>query len=201
MDFFRLDRKPVYLRPEFTRKLARQRYETVDGMATRWSPPDGSDKDDYPPQPSESTIQSWITNGFPSKLTGRGRYSLLAFCAQLDVDPLALFDFQRNGYFSHFGRIRKAVQRGVGALGGFGPLFELLEPDQEWPSNCLAKKIWGRDWFIEEFDNTQEYKLNSYALLDFNFEKTQREIPESYISLIEGGKLEIRTQCGVIMEP
>ncbi len=89
----------------------------------------------------------------------------------MDVDPLAVFDHKRNGYFSRFAVIRKAVQRGIGAMGAFAPIYELLEPDEHWPSDHLAKAIWGRKWFSYEFDNQEQYQSLDYALVNIEFKQ------------------------------
>ena len=46
---------------------------------------------------------------------------MMAFCAMLDVDPLAIFDYDRNGYFNNFAQIRRMLQLGLEATGFLKP--------------------------------------------------------------------------------
>jgi hypothetical protein len=169
MSFLGLGRDKVFLREEPTRTLIRKRKKTLEKVAYEWGAPCDAPVHDYPPAPSRSTIYKWITEGFPSIETGPSRYQLLAFCAQLDADPLALFDYQRNGYFSRFAKLRTALQRGAGALGALAPLLDLYRPDEEWPCSGLAHWIWQKPWSYRTFDNLGEHNSTSYARINIHF--------------------------------
>lgn len=177
--FFGLSNDFVFLRADVVRRLVKIKGKSLESMAYDWEALPGSDISGYPPAPSRSTIQKWVSNGFPSIETGASRNQVLAFCAQLDVDPLAVFDYKRNGYFSRFSIIRKAIQRGMGAMGAFAPIYELLEPDEQWPSDGLAKSIWGHKWFAYEFDNQEQYQSMDYALVKVRFTKPVKGDPRA----------------------
>lgn len=179
MGFFGLSRDFVFLRADVIRSLVEKRGQSLEDVANGWFPLPSTDEDVYPPAPSRAAIYSWISKGFPSIESGPSRYQILAFCAQLDVDPLAVFDYRKNGYFSRFATLRKAVQRGIGGLGAFAPIFELFEPDEHWPSDKLSSAIWGRKWFAAEFDNQYNYQSNDYALVKVKFKQATNEEPRA----------------------
>lgn len=152
--------------------------ETRESIAYEWQDMVARGRMDFPPAPGRSTLYDWIADGFPSikKWKSKGVentrfYQIIAFCALIDVDPLAMFDLERNGYGSRFAEIRKLIQRKVGALGALEPLYDLFAPDEEWPNGFLAKRFWGRDWHSIEFDNRKEFQSHDDALLKVCFEK------------------------------
>lgn len=144
-----------------------------------------------PPAPSRSTINSWMADGFPGfkrtrKNADTGKveinpkfYQALMFCSLLDVDPLAIFDLERNGYKSRFGKFRKAIQYGFGGLGAYAPLFEMYAPDEIWPNDDLLRKYWNKNWCSFEFDNKNYFKSNDYCLIKVNFDNSPRELPRA----------------------
>ena len=170
MSFFGNESDKLFLRENLTRTLVRKHKKTLENLSNEWGPPGDKRIDDYPPAPGRSTIYNWVTDGFPGIETGPSRHQLLAFCAQLDADPLALFDYQRNGYFSAFAKLRTALQRGAGALGALGPLLDLYRPDQEWPCNELAERLWQKPWSYNIFDNLKVYRSTNYARLNVRFD-------------------------------
>ena len=171
MGVFGTSLERVYLNESIIRGTLRKNQKTLEKIADEWASPSGGDAT-YPPAPSRSTIYKWAADGFPSIESGPSKFQLLAFCAQLDADPLVLFDYRRNGYFSKFTKLRVAIQRGLGNLGAFGPLIELYQPDVHWPSDALAKWIWGRNWYFEVFDNQIYHHTNDYASIKMTFSKT-----------------------------
>ena len=179
MGTFRLDAGKVFLRRDLIGKLVSEHNNSLEKIAADWGPPEGLVDSNYPPAPSRAAIYNWFSNGFPSKETGPSRYQLLAFCGQLDVDPLALFDYQKNGYFSKFAKLRVALQRGFGAVGALAPLLELYEPTADWPSDALSKRFWGKRWCVQEFDNQRDYKSTSYALLNVRYKQQTQGDPRA----------------------
>lgn len=166
----------LLLRDEFTRSLIRTRYASgVDDLLADWEIEFQSAG--LPPAPSRSTLYAWIAEGFPSIDSGPSRDQLLAFCGLLDVDPLALFDFKRNGFLDEFTALRIALARGQLLAGAFRPIIELHQPGESWPSEPLARRYWGRPWSAVEFDNVDRYTGNQYILLKVHFSAPSRGDP------------------------
>jgi hypothetical protein len=160
--------------------------KTAETVAYDWAPPDGKSDPDFPPAPGRSTSYNWKNEGFPSiNKYRRGSevnpkfYQAVAACGQIDVDPLAVFDLERNGFASRFSKLRKAIQHGLGGLGAYAPLFELYEPDEVWPSSALAKRFWGRDWFAHVFSNENEYQSDDYGLVKIRFTQAPENLPRA----------------------
>lgn len=181
---FGLGHSRVFLRAEATRALVQKRFGSFDGpngFLARWEEL-AAERAGFPDEPDRGTVYDWIAKGFrkhpTDKLASEQSY-LLGLCATLDVDPLALFDFHRNGYFSRFAKIRIAIQRGATRLGALRPLFELYEPDVEWPSDVIARTYWGRDWSSALFDNAQHYQSHDYAALRVQFHQPVEDSPRA----------------------
>jgi hypothetical protein len=122
------------------------------------------------------TIYRWVSDGVPVKgdfaSADRSKHfdnQIFAFCSLLDVDPLAIFDYDRNGYFSSFAKIRQLIYMGSRWLGGLAPLLEMYRPADAWPSDQIAKKYFKRNWCSEEFTNEDYWKTTDYILLKIKF--------------------------------
>ncbi|WP_152543059.1 hypothetical protein [Sulfitobacter mediterraneus] len=93
----------------------------------------------------------------------------VAFCAMLDVDPLAIFDYAANGYFNNFGQIRRKLQLGLEATGFLSPLFKVYRPGFDWPDDGEVAHLYGRAWHGVEFDNSDHWKSKDYGLVRATF--------------------------------
>lgn len=129
------------------------------------------------PEPKQPpTIHRWMLNGVPVKRpfqdsarAHESDWQIFGFCGLLDVDLLAIFDYQRNGYFSKFATIRQLIYLGRRALGGLAPLLEMYRPGDVWPSNEIAETCYGRPWFAREFTNADDWHSNHYILVRIGF--------------------------------
>lgn len=179
-----LGQSRVFLRAEATRSLIQKQFRGFDGpngFLTRWQDLT-VERPGFPPVPDRGTVYDWIAKGFrkhPTDKLASEQSNLLGLCATLDVDPLALFDFHRNGYFSRFSKIRIAIQRGAARLGALRPLFELYEPDLDWPSDLIARTYWGRDWSSAVFDNEQQFQSHDYAAINLRFRDSPGDSPRA----------------------
>lgn len=113
------------------------------------------------------------------KVARRTDWQLFALCGLLDVDPLAIIVFERNGYFSRFAKIRQLVYLGERALGGLGPLLEMFRPADHWPSNEIATDCFRRSWHAHEFSNADGWRSSEYALVKTVFENRGYQSPHA----------------------
>lgn len=185
MIFGRLSKK-LHFRQDAISLVLADRHDTLEGVANGWAAIVEERPKDFPPAPSRSTIHDWVKNGFPSikRESAKGKTNLryfqaLAFCGLLDVDPLAIFDLERNRFASRFAAIRRAIYFGPGALGAYSPLFELYQPNIEWPSDQLAEQFWGRHWFNFTFSNEHEFQSQDYALIKVRFAEEGTRLPRA----------------------
>jgi hypothetical protein len=89
----------------------------------------------------------------------------------LDVDPLAIFDYERNGYFKNFAQIRRVLQLGLEATEFLSPLFRVCRPGFDWPDDKEVAHLYGRPWHGEEFDNSEHWKSREYGLVRAVFQE------------------------------
>lgn len=164
---------PIHLRPSPVQALLMLPLSDIDGLVTAWEHL-ASTRKGFPPPRQKSTVYRWLKEGLPS----RGD-EIVAFCALLDVDPLALFDYRRNGYFSNFAKIRLYLQRGLAAAGVLSPLYRMYRPGPQWPANDMARRCYGRDWFACEFRDLENWREPNYVLLVPKFRQPTRNHPRA----------------------
>lgn len=133
-----------------------------------------STRTDFAPSYQKSSTYRWLKEGLPT----RGD-EVVAFCALLDVDPLAVFDYRRNGYFSNFAKIRIMIQKGLAAMGVFSPLYRMYRPGPHWPANDMARRCYGRDWFGVEFDNGDNWQTNDHVKVTARFRESTNGHPRA----------------------
>jgi len=174
----------VFLRADAARSLVKKKFKGYEGpgsLLERWEK-EAARQSSFPSTPDRGTVHDWIANGFkkhPSSKLASDQSNLLGFCALLDVDPMCLFDFHRNGYFSKFTIIRTAIQRGAPKLSAWRPLLELMEPDENWPSDFIAQTYWQRPWSHSTFDNQDSYQSLDYAAIHVEFSRNDNGDPRA----------------------
>ncbi|MDP5308680.1 hypothetical protein [Paracoccus spongiarum] len=164
---------PIYLRPALTQSLIEHLHGDIDDLVSAWEHL-AETSSGFPSPRQRSTIYRWLKDGLPS----RGE-EVVALCALLNVDPLALFDYHRNGYFSNFAKIRVYLQRGLAAAGVFSPLYRLYRPGPRWPADDMALRCFGRDWFGAEFDNGDNWRTSDYVQVSARFLAPTNSFPRA----------------------
>jgi hypothetical protein len=158
----------LYVRQALTNRLIKRLYGSPEGLAGAWEA-ERADNPAFPEGRQRTTLYKWTANGVPS--TGPNKQLIFGFCALLDVDPLSIFDYERNGYFSSFARIRRLIHWGASELGGLETLMQIYGPDEEWPSNTVANACYRRPWTAHQFDNRGRWDCKDYILLKARFEQ------------------------------
>lgn len=178
MTKLRKDEDRVFVTAE-TRALAKSLHHSVNGFLDAWMTTRASRMGEFPDVPDRSTLYNWISGGFPSIKTGNNRHQVLAFCSLLDVDPLAIIDYDRSGFFDRFAQVRTDLQYGLADLGALAPLYQLLKPGAKWPNDNLARHYWRRPWVAEEWDNFDHHTSTDYALLRLRFDEPTHGRPRA----------------------
>ena len=145
----------------------------LDALVGAWNAHAEDDEDFVRPR-QRSSIYRWLQKGIPA----RGE-EVLAICGLLDVDPLAVFDYNRNGYFDNFATIRRNVQLGLYMIGALAPIYQLYQPGPYWPSDALAKRYWTRPWFAKEFANEDDWTNPDYVLIKTKFKQSVDKRPRA----------------------
>lgn len=155
---------PIYVRDKLTVRLIEQGFGGFEGFIVAWEI--RADSNPRFPRPRQrSSLYDWVKNGVPS----RGN-QIVALAAMLDVDPLCLFDFRRNGYFKNFASIRRKLQLGLASAGVFRPLYKVYAPGEYWPPNKSVSALYERNWTGIEFDNCVHWRGQDYGLVRCAFE-------------------------------
>ena len=157
----------LLLRQELINALARDAYGGFEGLADAWYMKN-LESPDFPPAKNRASLYRWAREGVP--VTGvQATNQLFAFCALLDVDPLAVLDYEKIGYFKRFAFLRHKVQLGLASLVGLAPIVEMYGPSAHWPSDDIAMRCYGRCWRRHEFVNESQWHSNDYALIRLRF--------------------------------
>lgn len=180
-----IPKRPIFLRQDLTSRLVKEIHGGFIEMAVAWDEM-VEKRPDFPKPKAKSTIQRWLPNGVPVRKPGSENgdeegpdLQLFGFCALLDVDPLAIFDYERNGYFSSFAIIRQLIYFGQRALGGLAPLLEMYRPADVWPSDEIAVSCYGRPWFAYQFSNAKHWKSTDYILIKIKFVDAAKRSPRA----------------------
>ena len=153
----------IYLRPDITSDLLEAAHGSLEDLIVAWEARAMADPK-FPKPRQRSSMYRWLKDGVPS----RGD-QIMAYCAMLDVDPLAIFDYRRNGYFRNFATLRRNLQLGLEAAGVFSPLFKVYRPGPHWPSDEHVRPCYGRNWFGVVFDNKDQWSSSDYGLVKVKF--------------------------------
>lgn len=165
----------IFVDRERTIALVNKKLGNFDCLVADWEQAVKRDPD-FPPVKVRSTTYAWMSDGIP--LRGNP-YTILALSCLLDVDPLCIFDFKRNGYFSKFTKIRKIIYLGQAQMGAIGPLFEFYRPSDIWPSTSLAKRFYGRDWFRKHLSNEDVWEAAGDKLVSAKFVESKKNSPRA----------------------
>lgn len=186
----------IRVHKELINRLIRETYESVDGMAVEWAV--RACTNERLPKPREGdTIDDWVNRtGVPSG--GKMDSVYFAFCGLLDVDPLAILDFELLDLKSKFAEIRKLIyivrglpkkrtdMQDVAAM-----VLSMYGPDPEWPSDSLASSFFGRNWTTRQFSNSDRWNCTDYILLKAKFDEPCRGRPRAvHISYRRAGAVD-----------
>ena len=160
---------PIYLRPDIVQDMIKQRFGTIDELAADWEERVVSNRN-FPKARQRASMYRWVKDGVPS----RGD-QIIGLCAMLDVDPMAIFDYEKNGYFSQFASIRHKIQLGLAHVGVFSPLYRVYKPGPEWPSDETAQTCYERPWFGVEFNNADHWSETNYSLVKVKFARPSND--------------------------
>lgn len=163
----------IFLRQNLVSQQVNRLDGGLDTLIGRWEAQADDDQDYVRPR-QRASIYRWIKNGIPAK-----GEEVLAICGLVEVDPLAVFDYERNGYFSNFATIRRNVQLGLYMIGALAPIYQLYQPGPFWPSDALAKRYWGRSWFAHEFSNEDDWNDPAYVLVNAVFSEPIKDTPRA----------------------
>jgi hypothetical protein len=143
----------------------------VDGLVSDWEVRFEHDTQFSAPR-TRSAIYAWLNNGAPPEAE-----AVLGLAAMLDADPLTIFDFNRNGYFDNFSKLREQVYFYIAGGGKFRTILDLMAPRRIWPNDGLVRKFYGRPWVSEEFEHLANGTINHYADIHIDFPQSTRFSP------------------------
>jgi hypothetical protein len=157
----------IFLREDLAGRLVREIYGGYDELAAAWEDQTANGSD-LPKARQRSSLYRWVTHGVPTRRDGTD-HKFFVLCGLLDVDPLAIFDFHRNGYFSKFARIRQLIYYGRQALGGVATMLDMYRPADTWPSNSIAQTCFAHGWYLHHLTNQDNWDNSDYILLKVRF--------------------------------
>lgn len=157
-------------------KLIEEKYGGVEALEAEWEVK-SAEFVNFPTSRNRSTIYSWLEKGIPIKQSDS--LQVFGLCSLLDVDPLAVLDFEANGFFTNFSAIRKVLYLSPKQMKGFAPLLEMYRPGEVWPSREIAVNHYGRDWFAKEFTNVENWKNTDYVLVKAIFARPAGAAPRA----------------------
>lgn len=167
---------PIYLKKMLVRNLIKSKYHSFDNFVADWE--EFAEKNRYFPKAKQrSSMYRWINDGFPTNSD-----QIVGFCSMLDVDPMAVFDYERNGYFSKFASIRHKIQLGLAHVGVFSPLYAVYKPGPVWPSHETARNCYGREWSGVEFNNAEHWSDTNYCLIKVKFSEPTTDPRAAHIA-------------------
>lgn len=158
---------PIFLRKPLVNQLVERIHGSYDAFAAAWEE-HATQERDASKAPSRSTLYRWVADGVPTHKDG-SNHCIFTLCGLLDVDPLAVFDFHKNGYFTKFARMRQLIYYGRDALGGIATLLDMYRPADTWPSEIVAMKSFGHRWCGHHLTNKGECNNSNYILLSSCF--------------------------------
>lgn len=163
----------IYLRRELVEHLIGHHFGNVDGLVEEWNQRvRANGKASYPPCRERATVYGWLTNGVPTR--GRSKQQIFGLCGLLDVDPMAIIDYEKNKFFKNFTNIRMSLysisERAFGrGASNFAPLLDMFMPGPSWPNAATCDLFYSREWCAYEFDNAGHEKSEAYGLIKVRF--------------------------------
>jgi hypothetical protein len=143
----------------------------VDGLVSDWAA-EYEANDKFPQPRTRSSIYTWLNKGAPP-----GTDAVLGLAAMLDTDPLTIFDFEQNGYFDRFNKLREQIYFHISGGGRFRSILDLMAPRQFWPNDGLAERFYRRPWYKEDFGHRADGECNHYADVQVTFKESTRFAP------------------------
>jgi hypothetical protein len=164
----------IHLRQPITSELIISHGDGFEGLPAEWEKCEQRVRD-FPKAKNRATLYRWMKDGVPSK-GGDYKFQLLALCGLLDVDPLAIFDYEKNGYFSNFGKLRKLLQ------------FRTFVNEAHWESS---------NYVMVDADFKQVSSTPRAIHIAYRRHKTSDTMWRFYGTVISlGGKLELYNEGG-----
>lgn len=167
----------IFLRQDLVNRLVEELHGSYDLLAAAWEV-HADQQGNGPTAPSRSTLYRWVADGVPT-LNDGSDHRFFTLCGLLDVDPLAIFDFQRNGYFSKFARLRQLVYYGRKSLGSIANLLDMYRPADVWPSETIAQNCFGHGWRAHHLTNREDWNNSNYILLRSSFSNRRHRHPRA----------------------
>lgn len=167
---------PIFLRRPLVERLIETRFDTINDLIVEWDFRHSLNAE-YPKARQKTAIYDWLDDGVPTQ-RGRNRHLIFALCGLLDVDPLAILDYNESRYFKDFTQLRMSLYMlservfGGGAS-NFGPLLDMFMPGPAWPNTQMAELFYGRPWFAYEFNNAEHERGQDYGLIKVRFTEEQ----------------------------
>lgn len=167
----------IFLDREIVAELVHKQFGGFDQLAADWEALSIANPN-LPRPKSRTSLYRWLTEGVPVKRTA-DRYLFLMLSGILNVDPLCIFDFERNGYFSNFTKIRQLIYLTDPRRTFLAPVFDLYRPGEHWPSAWLAERYLGKKWRSRVFSNDETYLSHHYGLVKLDFNEAHRAYPKA----------------------
>ena len=168
-------KKPLFLDKDTVLALATitwpSRPRGVDGLVADWAV-QHDENERFPEPRTRSAIYSWLSKGAPPETD-----AVLGLAAMLDVDPLTIFDFHRNGYFDSFNKLREQIYFYIVGGGRFRSILDLMAPRELWPNDGLAKKFYQRSWVRKDFEHRADGTINDFADIHIDFPQSTKFAP------------------------
>ena len=165
-----------FIEADQVRKLFEAKFGGIENFVDEWASMRAEKDDGNSQSRSVKTVYKWLAQGMP-----KNEDSFLSFFGAIDVDPVALLDFERSNFRQNFGLFRQAIMMAGLNIGGFRPLTYFLRPGKYWPDNNIAEKYYDRKWASHEFLHEATDSKN----LDVTFRLTttdmlEYELPTAY---------------------
>lgn len=168
---------PILLRQHVAQKLIADTFGSKEGLAAAWEARCET-QPTFPRARQRAALYRWITDGVPTSISGEDE-TYFALCALLNVDPLTLFDFEKNEYFSRFAWFRQLIYFGRSAPSEIATLLRMYRPGDVWPSDAIALNCFGRRWIHRHLTNRDNWRHSDYGLLKATFSDTLASHPKA----------------------
>jgi hypothetical protein len=158
--------RQLYVDQPLVSALIERHHGSIDVFSARWAT--------IAPQfaKGRSTIYRWLESGISGS-----RNEFYSFCSFLNVDPLAILDYERIGYFSRFYRLRIAFQHGLMRSSAWLDFAAIYLPSNDWPSDQEARRFWPAGWHRKSFVADNPAGTEGYARLKVAYEPDPGEVP------------------------
>ena len=146
------------LNKELIRQLVAARFGSVDELMVEWEERVTAGVQRVGRARDRSTVYRWMEKGLPSN-----RDDFFGFASVLDVDPVALLDFDRVDVQARMANERRLLYAGLTQQSPLSPFWPLYTPGSIWPSPTIATTYYGRPWCTQEFIHDPAKFANVYA--------------------------------------